>query len=270
MSNAWRLMKMRKSVMLTLLIAINLAAISCYAIDPDTVVGIWMFDENKDKIILDSSGNNHNGEIKENVKCAKGKFDSAIEQLGQSNSYAVIPHDDALSLKTFSITAWVNLVDRGAYQALVEKGEVQGDVRNYYLAVTPEGQLYGGFKGDNSWNSVLADVVADENWHHAAVTYDMKQILVYLDGKSFTTVSIGVAGGIDPLQNEASVTIGVTNVNGGEPAQGTIDEVAIFNSALSEADIKSIMQNGLAQSVLVVEPGKKLAATWGSIKRNIL
>jgi hypothetical protein len=57
----------------------------------------------------------------------------------------------------------------------------------------------------------------------------MSKILVYLDGKQFTKVSIGVEGGIDPLQNTAPVTIGVTNINGGEPASGIIDEVGIFS-----------------------------------------
>jgi len=80
-------------------------------------------------------------------------------------------------------------------------------------------------------------------------------------------MAIGVAGGVDPLQNEAGVTIGVTNINGGEPAQGIIDEVGIFNNALSEDDVKAIMQKGLEQTALMVEPSGKLASTWGNIKR---
>ena len=77
---------------------------------------------------------------------------------------------------------------------------------------------------------------------------------------------MGEEGGIDPLQNDAPVTFGVTNTAGGEPAQGIIDEVGIFNDALSEADVMNIMRNGLAQAALAVEFTGKLTATWGSIR----
>ena len=152
----------------------------------------------------------------------------------------------------------------------MEKGAVAGDVRNYYLAVTPEALLYGGFKGANGWNSCLSDTVADGEWHHIAVTYDMEGILTYLDGESSSEMGLGEEGGIDPLQNDAPITFGVTNTAGGEPAQGIIDEVAIFNDALSAADVESIMRNGLEQAVLAIEPSGKLAVTWGSVRRERL
>lgn len=79
-------------------------------------------------------------------------------------------------------------------------------------------------------------------------------------------MAIGSEGGIDPLQNEADVTFGATNVSGTEPVQGIIDEIGIFNQALSEADIKSIMQNGLERAALSVKPIGKLATVWGNIK----
>jgi hypothetical protein len=229
-------------------------------------LGIWLLDENSGNIAKDSSGNVRDGEIKGNIKWTKGKFGNALEFPGQGDSQVVIPHDDALSVKTFSITAWVNLVNNGSYQALIEKGAIANDVRNFYLAVTPEGLLYVGFKGDAGWNSVLGDVVADKNWHHVGVTYDSKKILVYLDGKSYTKLAIGVEGGIDPLINDAPITFGVTNTGGGEPAQGIIDEAGLFNKGLSEADIKSIMNNGLQKSALSIQHLDKLTNTWGNIK----
>jgi len=238
------------------------------ALDPQTICGIWLLDDNGGNVVADSSGNNRNGEIKGDLKWVKGKFNSALEFSGAAGNYVLIPHDDALSLKTFSITAWVNLVSKSAYQALVEKSEVQGDVRNYYLAITDGNQLYGGFKDSVGWNSCIADNVTDEKWHHVAVTYDLKKTLTYIDGKAFDKMAIGVTGGVDPLQNTAGVTIGATNINGGEAAQGIIDEVAIFNNALSEADVKAIMQKGLEQSALMVKSSGKLASTWGSIKKH--
>ena len=46
---------------------------------------------------------------------------------------------------------------------------------------------------------------------------------------------------------------------------GALDDVGIFNKALSENEINDIMTNGL-QEVLAVAPTEKLATTWGTIK----
>ena len=260
--------KMRASFMLisvSVLITVGVLVGTGYAkVEPKMVLGLWFFDKGEGTIVSDSSGNDRAGEVVDELSWVQGKLGSALEFPG---GYVLIPHDDALSLTTFSITAWVKLVDIGAYQGLVEKSAIVGDVRNYYLAITPDGILYGGFKGGNGWNSCVSEKVTDEEWHHVAVTYDMESILTYVDGESFSEIAIGEEGGIDPLQNDAPVTIGVVNTNGGAPAQGIIDEVGIFNDALTEADVKDIMRNGLEQAVLAVEPVGKLTTIWGQLKK---
>ena len=52
------------------------------------------------------------------------------------------------------------------------------------------------------------------------------------------------------------------------PVVGVIDEVAVFNVALTEDDINDIMSNGLAEAlgIAAVSPTGKLTTTWGSIK----
>ena len=51
----------------------------------------------------------------------------------------------------------------------------------------------------------------------------------------------------------------------GEFFPGIIDEVAIFNIALADDDIETIMAKGL-EEILSVEPSDKLAAIWATIK----
>ena len=48
---------------------------------------------------------------------------------------------------------------------------------------------------------------------------------------------------------------------------GAVDEPAIFDRALSEAEINELMDNGM-QAVLAVNTSNKLATTWGNIKGN--
>jgi hypothetical protein len=50
--------------------------------------------------------------------------------------------------------------------------------------------------------------------------------------------------------------------------KGIIDDVAMFNGVLPEADITSIMTRGLGLElgIAAVESANKLAAIWGSVK----
>jgi len=244
-------------------IIVNGMIFSTYGLESKNIVGIWLLDENKGNVVRDSSGNGHDGEIIGAVTWDNGKFGSALN-FGGGN--VVIPHHEKLSLEVYSITAWVKLVDMKAYQALVEKS-IPGGTRNYYLAVTPEGKLYGGFSGDNGWNSCVADKVTDEIWHHVAVTYNMKSILTYVDSKSSSEITLGKEGGIKPLQNTFAVSFGTTSKDGGEPAKGLIDEVGIFNTSLTGNDIKNIMNNGLQKAALAVELSNKLPTTWCKLKK---
>ena len=47
--------------------------------------------------------------------------------------------------------------------------------------------------------------------------------------------------------------------------KSSIDEVGIFNVALTQADINAIMTRGL-EDALSVSPSSKLATKWGDIK----
>jgi len=54
----------------------------------------------------------------------------------------------------------------------------------------------------------------------------------------------------------------------GDPAgyfDGVIDEVGIFNTALTEGEIKELMEKGL-RGFAALEPGSKLTTTWADVK----
>jgi hypothetical protein len=95
-----------------------------------------------------------------------------------------------------------------------------------------------------------------EEWHHVAATYDAESgdAIVYLDGEEDAKGSFH--GEITPNTNV--VWIG----RGNKPYfDGIYDEVAIWNVALSQAEILHAMN-----TLHAVEPSGKLASTWGRIK----
>ncbi len=94
-------------------------------------------------------------------------------------------------------------------------------------------------------------------WYHTAISYDGTWVRTYVDGEELYS-SKDWAG--------KEINQGISRIGGhkaaGDCFQGIIDEVIIFNVALSEADIKSVMTGKWAS----VDPSEKIASTWGKIK----
>jgi hypothetical protein len=261
----------RKLEMKTLLLCISLMivglAFTCLtkaAIDPKTIVGYWLFDESG-KTVVDSSGNKHDGEAKLGaVKRDKGKFGTALVFDGTVE--IDIPDDKALQLgKNQTIMAWINpSVNVSDWVRIVGKG--QSAPRNYGLWRMASGellyQIYSA--GGGACNAYLpgdVNTIGPNNvWTHMAGVNDGKEAKLYVNGK---VVNKGACS-LDPATSSDPLTFGYT---GGFHTffKGMLDEVAIFNVVLSDADIQNLMK-GITLALSVFPEGD-LASTWGEIKK---
>ena len=79
-------------------------------------------------------------------------------------------------------------------------------------------------------------------WHHFAGTYDGATMRVYLDGQEDNfqaqTGSIGT--------NNENINMAITTLEGCEPGilDGKLDDVRVYNRALSPAEVKQLYQLG--------------------------
>jgi hypothetical protein len=94
-------------------------------------------------------------------------------------------------------------------------------------------------------------------WTHLAATYDGKEMRLYYNGE--VKVKNAASGKMDT--NDIPVSIGRNNVGDREHFIGVIDEVAIFNKALTESEVKQAMEQ-----ITAVEPSNKIATSWGFVK----
>ena len=62
--------------------------------------------------------------------------------------------------------------------------------------------------------------------------------------------------------------IGAQGPAGRQGLHGIVDDVALFDTALDEAEINAIMTQGLGEyfGYYAVNPGDKLATTWARVK----
>ena len=257
----------RLTVLCISLIAISLmfAGLSYGKIDPKTIVGIWLLDEDSGKTVKDSSQNGHEGKVLGNTKWAKGKISAALEFQGSSDSYVSVPHDESLNLVTWTATAWVQM-QPGGWQGIVVKSKQPGAAaRNYGIWTwTGSGELWAQSHFPGAVTAQGTTVITNGQWYHVAGTYDEKAVRAYVNGK----LEKEVAATGKPVTNDEPLTIGAASA-GEFFTKGIIDDVGLFNIALTETDIKQIMTDGLTKTLglTAVSPSGKLASTWGDMKQ---
>jgi hypothetical protein len=199
------------------------------------LVGRWSFNEGSGVIAHDTSGNGNDGTLynSPNVSWASGKFGYALNFNG-GDGYVSIPNSNSL-MPTSSVTveAWVKRVgiDPSGNAAIFEKRPPSNDAGYFLDGVDARFYIYA----DGSWANTerVGATPADGIWHFIVGTYDGSQIKVYVDGVLKDTVS--KSGNITSTTAEAMIGRSLAAPN--NPFIGTIDEVRVYDRALSSEEI---------------------------------
>lgn len=114
----------------------------------------------------------------------------------------------------------------------------------------------------SNYKYILTDGTYNDNkWHHLAATKDASNnIALYLDGSSVS--SAVSAGTVTTTSNAINVRVGVIG-NGTFFYAGYVDEIRIYNRALSVGEIKHLYESGLGTKVVTKSPNKTgLVGFW--------
>lgn len=258
-------MKMRYLLFgLAILFAVCILIPQSYAkVDPKTIVGMWLFDEGNGNVAMDSSGNGNDGEL-EGCKWTTGKFGKALEFNGASDyvNTGDDPITDPGGTKVWSISAWIKKANDDSKMMVAIRRSPGGYVLGVGILGAGANQVkmtkYGVV------DIYLGDFPADTDWHHLVGVWTDKGQIDYVDGD--------VNGEAADTANFNAAAAGKLLIGGdtGDQgfADGIIDDVGIFNVALSAADVKDIMNQGLAKiaGLAAVSPEGRLTTTWGEIK----
>lgn len=136
----------------------------------------------------------------------------------------------------FSIELWVkrNTVGNGK-QTLFSKRDANDLSTGYDLSLQ-NGQLTFNWNAGGTLQT--AETLDDSRWYHVAVTYDGNYRL-YIDG-----IELASAAGSLPSSNAFNALLGATGVVAGIPQDyynGSVDELRIWNTGLTEAQIREMM-----------------------------
>jgi len=196
------------------------------------LIGWWKLDETEGAVAADSSGSGHDGTLVGDPVWAQGAIGGALEFDGEGDyvDLGVSPEFDVTSQIT--VAAWVKVTAFDVdWQAIVIKGDTA-----WRLSRSQGNNLHFGCTGMwPEWVHGTADV-NDGQWHHIAGVYNGTELRLYVDGA--LDASVTAAGLINV--NEYPVTIGENAEHPGREWNGLIDDVRLYNHALSAAEIKTL------------------------------
>ena len=229
----------------------------------ESMILYFSFDSLDDDQALDHSKYKNNGEIKGTPEHVEGKFDKALEFNGTTD-WVEIPHHESLTVdQDVTVMAWIwterhTGPNNERWQGILAKSN---SPRSYsFYTESPSKCLHFVSGGGSVCND--GEVKLNE-WQHVAAQLDNGTHRYWING-----VNAGTSGNKSKPPGNADtspVFIGTTAEGAGRLFLGLIDEVRIWNRALSEDEIVEQMNQGHFE-LFPVDPRQKLTTTWGTIK----
>ena len=247
-----------------LCIALTAVCLTPY-VNAAEIIAVWTMDETNDPDeIVDATGNGHNGEIMGNVKRVEGKFGMGVQFNGAGDHIEVPDPDHELTPAHIGMVAWVKLDNIAGNHSILEQYDWAGDLGAHAWRTNGAALQFYVIWGTTAPNANGGNLKAGE-WMHVAATYDGENIRTWINGEIAGEAATAER---DLNPSDKSLSIGVRgDTKDVHWMTGVLDEIAIFDEALTQDEIQEIMDmpTGLA-GVLSVEPKNKLTTSWGRIK----
>ncbi len=203
--------------------------------------------------------------------------EAALAQQGGSLEFdgtddrVTVPYDNSFPTEVFSISAWIKALPPGHRAAIIARGEDDNSWDLvWHLYLEPDGSLRLMVETSSMANHCYPYVcfsdllqstctlsgtlmVADDTWHHVAVTRAASGLLVmYVDGQ---VVAECVQTAVPSSDNSQDLTIGCTHGIQGPPPggiepptwffPGRIDEPAMWNIAMTASRVQDVYAVGV-------------------------
>jgi hypothetical protein len=142
----------------------------------------------------------------------------------------------------FTIEGWIYPAQTASQMPIAEWGDNTGAgthfwLNVYYGGVGGPGSLYGSARfGDSSYFASAPGIVTAGVWQHVAFTYDKATGLerLYRNGIEVASKNIG------SLITQTTFALNIGRRFGGDTFQGRLDELSLYNRALSAAELLAI------------------------------
>lgn len=210
----------------------------------NTVCGLWHLDEGSGNITADSSGNSNIGNLVNGALWTSGKTNNAV-QLDGIDDYVNVPDNSTLNgMSAITVAAWVNisqLPSAGQNYDIVGK-DSNGNSYRITLGASGTGHFVVN-TSNNSWYSAgtyagFTTVLSTNTWYYIVGTYDGSNVRVYVNGSYEGSGSQTISGTIN--NSLSNVKFGYKSSSNVDYLKGTVDEVNVYNRALTSDEVKNL------------------------------
>ncbi|WP_281561306.1 cadherin-like domain-containing protein [Thalassomonas sp. RHCl1] len=252
-------------------------------------VSHWQLNESSGTLVLDQAGSNNGtyvnapglaetGALVDDPANTAVSFDGTTND--DSGDYIVIPHDSDMMLDDGSIQLWFNTDNVMQDSSLFSK-DSSGYVNGGHIEIdlTSSGHINVRLQSSSdSYFVETTEVMTNSQWHNVVFTFGSSGMKLYVDGELADTnvytgglgTTSGGSGNSEPIVIGAST--GVSNSGSETPTvrhyQGKIDEVAIFDSALSAEQIKMLYGSALQDYTLLEDGTLNVSADAGVLAND--
>jgi hypothetical protein len=250
---------------------------------PPGLVGWWRGEGD----CVDQAGGN-NGVLQNGATFASGEVGQAFAFDG-ANDYVKIPRAPILDVgNQVTIDLWMNADPSSPIGSRIE-GLVGSDYYGLVIGNSPAGVFLYVSTDKGAHFAITANASGQGatfpagEWHHVTGTYDGAKLQFYLDGQPYGNPT-PASGVISPMLSNSFVTLGSEDGRTGSPSSigtryfsGLIDEVDIFNRALSATEIAAIYAAGVSGKCalppsapyIYAQPANQVATVGGSVTFSV-
>lgn len=208
------------------------------AVMADSPIAYWRMDEFQGASVgIDETGNGHDLSYPLSVSA-----DSSVLIEGRSRKLSAHPiraaDDSAWDLQQFTLETWFKSKKTDSDAAFLIAHSASGSPYNWGLYESTSGRysLYVRINGTVQVIGFERELAPVNQWHHLVGTYDGVTLKLYLNGRQ--VVERQISGTVS--QNAGTIDLGEWS---GGRFDGSIDEVAIYNYALSSQQISDHFAN---------------------------
>jgi hypothetical protein len=217
----------------------------------------------------DSSGNGRNGTLVGNPVWIDGRIGpNSLSSDGDGDAIKCgnyNPSEDTNELTVALWSYWDGL--NGNYQTLVAKRDSwdSNDIMWQFGPQTAWEGSVGQLEISQPDSTVNWGVIIPEGeWAHLAVTADGNDATLYINGENMGTFPFTFG-----TDTDANMVISASEPNGSESFNGNIDDVRIYNYALSQAEVAYLAVEGASTCVVPMPPESEVFDLYDDNKINL-
>lgn len=207
----------------------------------------------------DASGNGYDGSVvggSVNFGQAGANGNTGTSAAFPNNGHIDVPFNSALNPASYTVTLWANASSTNGFASPITSRDDNPSNVHGFIVYNDNGGNWNNWTGNavgvGTWDQLSGGPVSTDTWTHLALSYDAATNTksFYVDGSLANTKNTGALYSPNGTVESENLHIGSGADSGGAFFfSGNIDDVSIWNTALDEATILNIKDNGVTSAI---------------------